>query len=131
MKKIAGMLCMTLLGFAAPAPPATEDDEHTTHHDAAAASTHSGHGKVNSVDSTTGKVNITHNPIKSLKWPKMTMDFTVHDPALLKDIRPGMEVDFELTKMSDGYRIMTITPAKEGLIRRERSAMFTRTGYEP
>ena len=35
----------------------------------------SARGKVNSVDTAAGKVNITHDAIKELKWPKMMMDF--------------------------------------------------------
>lgn len=89
-------------------------DEHDTHHSGAQvaqASTHTGHGTVNMVDAAGGKANITHGPIKSLKWPAMTMDFRVDDSALLKDLKPGMEVDFELAKKEGGYRIVKIGPA--------------------
>ena len=89
-------------------------DEHDAHHSGvqvAQASTHAGHGTVNTVDAAGGKANITHDPIKSLKWPKMTMDFSADDPALLKDLKPGMEVDFELAKKEGGYRIVKIAPA--------------------
>jgi Cu/Ag efflux protein CusF len=79
---------------------------------AASAPAHSAHGKVNSVDAAGGKVNITHDPIKSLKWPKMTMNFTADDPALLKDIQPGMTVDFEIRKMGNQYRITSIAPVQ-------------------
>jgi Cu/Ag efflux protein CusF len=99
------------------APFAQAAEEHMqgtdTHMEqAAAAQSHSVHGKVNSVDAAAGKVNITHDPIKSLKWPKMTMNFTAYDPALLKDIKPGMTVDFEIQKMGNQYRITSITPVQ-------------------
>ena len=86
-------------------------DGHTKH--SADAKMFSAHGKVNSVDTTAGKVNITHDPIKELKWPKMTMDFQTHDPAMLKDIKPGTEVNFLLQKTDGGYQIVKITSAKE------------------
>jgi Cu/Ag efflux protein CusF len=96
------------------APAAFAADDHTNdggdQHQAADAKTFSGHGKVNSVDPAGGKVNLSHDAIKTLKWPKMTMDFTVYDPALLKDIKPGMEVDFELMKMAGTYHITKIAP---------------------
>lgn len=90
------------------------EDEHThasdDQHQSADSKTFLGHGKVNSVDPAAGKVNLTHEPIKTLKWPKMTMDFTVHDAGMLKDIKPGMEVDFELMKMAGTYHITKLTP---------------------
>jgi Cu/Ag efflux protein CusF len=92
--------------FSADEVTRTSGDQHQ----AADPKTFPGHGTVNSVDAAGGKVNLSHDPIKTLKWPKMTMDFTVQDPAMLKDIKPGMEVDFELMKMTSTYRITKITP---------------------
>lgn len=80
------------------------------------APTHAGHGKVISVDSQAGTVKLTHDPMKSLKWPKMTMDFKVHDAAMLKDIKPGTQVDFELMKMDGAYHIMKITPSADSTV---------------
>lgn len=97
-------------------PPASAADEQDAPSDAqkatsTAAATHSGRGKVISVDNLAGTVKLTHDPITSLKWPKMTMDFKAHDPAMLKDLKPGTQVDFELMKMDGGYRIMKISPS--------------------
>lgn len=97
-------------------PPALAADEHDAPGGAnkttsTAAATHNGHGKVVSVDNQAGTVKLTHDPIKSLKWPKMTMDFKAHDPALLRDLKPGTQVDFELMKMGGAYLIMKISPA--------------------
>lgn len=85
--------------------PAIAADEHD------GAVKHAGHGKVISVDIQAGTVKLKHDPIKSLKWPTMTMDFKAHDPAILKDIKPGTEVDFELMKMEGKYHMMNISPA--------------------
>jgi Cu/Ag efflux protein CusF len=98
-----------MLGMAA-LPPASAAAEGDTQ---AAVATHAGHGKVNSVNPEAGTINLTHEPIKSLKWPKMTMDFKAGDPALLKDIKPGAEVDFDLTKTEAGYRITRIAPTRQ------------------
>lgn len=93
--------------------PATAADEPGDSRKAEAGmeATHAGRGKVVSVDSQAGTVKLTHDPIKSLKWPKMTMDFKAHDPAMLKDLKPGVQVDFELMKMGGGYHIMKISPS--------------------
>ena len=74
---------------------------------------HQGQGIVNKMDLDAGKVNITHEAIKSLKWPKMTMDFNVKDKSTLAGVKPGMKIDFELAKFGSGYRITRVVPAKE------------------
>ena len=79
----------------------------------AASQGHQGRGTVNKVDIDAGKVNISHEAIKSLKWPKMTMDFNVQDKSVLAGIKPGMKVNFEIAKAADGYRITRIVPAME------------------
>jgi Cu/Ag efflux protein CusF len=95
--------------------PTLAADEHATHGDGdkAQASTkaiHAGHGKVISVDEHAGTVKLSHDPIKSLNWPKMTMDFKAHDPAMLKDLKPGTQVDFELMKKGNNYHVTKISP---------------------
>ncbi|MFN0039222.1 MAG: copper-binding protein [Burkholderiales bacterium] len=52
---------------------------------APAAATHAGRGKIISVDKQAGAAKLTHDSIKSFKWPKMTMNFKAHDAVLLKD----------------------------------------------
>jgi Cu(I)/Ag(I) efflux system periplasmic protein CusF len=70
------------------------------------------HGVVNSVNAAAGQVNITHDPVESLKWPKMKMNFKARDAALLKDLKPGMTVDFEIEKMGNEYLVTAIAPVK-------------------
>ncbi len=79
---------------------------------AAEGQMHQGHGMVNKVNAQSGKINITHEPIESMGWPRMTMDFNVQDKAELANIKPGMKVDFELMTKGKGYRITKIAPQK-------------------
>lgn len=72
--------------------------------------THHGKGTVNSVDVTTGKVNLSHEPIESLGWKNMTMGFPVQNPALLNNLKPGAQVEFDLQKRGDAYLITSIKP---------------------
>lgn len=72
--------------------------------------THRAQGTVVGVDAQMGKINLSHGPIQSLNWPAMTMSFAVKDAALLKDIQPGMKVDFELEKSDSAYRVISIKP---------------------
>lgn len=79
----------------------------------AAAQNHMGQGVVNKIDLQHKKVNMTHGPIKSLGWPGMTMDFKVKDAAILKGIKPGQKVMFEVVNEGPRmYFVTHITPQK-------------------
>lgn len=74
---------------------------------------HKGKGIVNSVDIKGAKVNLSHEAIPSLNWPKMTMSFKVSDKQGLAKLKPGQLVDFELSEKAQGQYVLTkITPAK-------------------
>lgn len=78
-----------------------------------ATSTHQGRGTVNSVDAKSGKVNLDHEPIQSLNWPGMTMDFDVQNKAALTKLKPGQKVSFKLIEVRKGkYVISEITVLK-------------------
>ena len=77
------------------------------------AQTHRGQGTVNSIDVAAGKLNLTHEPIASLGWKGMTMDFSVQNPALLKNLKSGAPVEFELQKTGRAYLITRITPLEQ------------------
>lgn len=68
--------------------------------------THHGIGVIRSIDWSSATITLAHEPIASLKWPAMTMDFRVGDPALLQSVKPGQTIGFTLTEQADGgYRI--------------------------
>lgn len=71
------------------------------------AATHQGRGTVNSVDTQTGKVNLNHEPIQSLNWPGMTMDFDVQDKAALTKLKPGQKVAFKLIEARRGKYVIS------------------------
>lgn len=102
--------------FAFASIPGYADDTDSTQKDIAhkaATQVHQGRGIVNKLDLDAGKVNISHEAIASLKWPKMTMDFKVQEKSALAAVKQGMKVEFELAKFADGYRITSMVPAKE------------------
>jgi len=57
---------------------------------------HGGTGKVTAIDAVKGRVEIDHDPIRSLKWPRMTMEFVVEDKAALAKLKKGDPVEFEM-----------------------------------
>jgi Cu(I)/Ag(I) efflux system membrane fusion protein len=80
---------------------------------AAAPAMHRGRGKVTGIDAAKGRIELDHEPIPSLRWPGMTMEFTVADRAALARLRKGDAVEFELLGEpgADGdYRIERFLP---------------------
>ena len=57
---------------------------------------HGGSGTVIDADAAKASVRLEHGPIPSLKWPSMTMPFTVADRKQLAGVKPGDTVEFEL-----------------------------------
>jgi len=73
---------------------------------------HRAQGIVSAVDAGGGTVEIAHGAIPSLQWPAMTMTFKVRDKALLRDIKPGQAVAFELAPGAAGeFVVERIAPA--------------------
>ncbi len=101
---LAGLLALTSPWFARAA-----EAEHGGHHAApAAGETHTGKGLVKWVDAAAGEIDLRHEPMPSLKWPAMTMTFKAHDAALLKGLKEGDRVEFDIVKMGDEYHITRI-----------------------
>jgi Cu/Ag efflux protein CusF len=69
-------------------------------------------GTVNSVDPAGHKINVSHQPIPSIGWPAMTMDFPVAPSVDLSHVKPGSRVDFSLQKGRGGmYEVDSLQPA--------------------
>lgn len=62
--------------------------------------THSGQGKVESIDKD--EIILSHGPIASLGWGDMTMGFMLAPGSVPKDIKVGDTVTFELRALKDG-----------------------------
>ncbi len=57
-------------------------------------------------------VTVTHEPVASLKWPAMTMDFAFANTALAAGAKPGSRVEFEFVERRPGeYVITSVKPA--------------------
>jgi len=73
--------------------------------------THLAKGTVKAVDAQAGTVTLAHEPIKSLKWPAMTMKFKVRDKAVVDRLAlaQGGRVEVEFEQRGKDY---VITKAK-------------------
>lgn len=67
---------------------------------AQAAAEHMAEGTLNSIDTATGMVNISHGPVASAGWPGMTMSFKLADPDAASALTPGQRVQFHFTIQS-------------------------------
>jgi Cu(I)/Ag(I) efflux system membrane fusion protein len=66
------------------------------------AASHQAEGKLDAIDAQGGTVTITHGPVASLKWPAMTMDFTLANAALLGSLKPGATVSLTFVERKPG-----------------------------
>ena len=106
------MIIPAALIAAAAAAPAAPQGMHghmsVSGKEETAAATHKGKGVIQKVDPSTGKVTVKHEAIQSLGWPAMTMAFDVKDKSMLKDVKPGQDVDFTFSQEGNRYVIATI-----------------------
>ena len=70
---------------------------------------HEGDAKVVAVDLAAATVTLAHQPIASLKWPAMTMDFALGDAAWAKQLKPGAKVHFWFEERGEGEWTITKT----------------------
>ena len=73
----------------------------------AAAAGHPGEGTLTAIDAESGSVTISHQPIASLKWPAMKMDFMLANPSLVSGLKPGAAISFEFVERSPGEWVIT------------------------
>src|SRR6266571_5186609 len=72
------------------------------------AKSHKGVGTVKKVDAAAGTVTIAHGPILTMKWPAMSMTFTVKDKALLGKFSQDKKVEFEFVEQGSNYVITSV-----------------------
>lgn len=100
------LLAAVLAAFAA-SPAAQHDHKMAppSKTEGAAAQTHTAVGVVKSVDAAKGTVTIAHEPVESLRWPRMTMAFKPQDKKQLEQLKPGQKVEFQFVQRGKDYVI--------------------------
>ncbi|MBS0362908.1 MAG: copper-binding protein [Proteobacteria bacterium] len=68
-----------------------------------------GTGVVTAVDPAGGTVTLKHDPIPSLGWPSMTMDFKAA-PALIARMKVGQKIAFDV---NEGHGVPEITGLRQ------------------
>ena len=59
-------------------------------------------GTVNSIDRAAGTINVSHEPVESLGWPSMTMQFRLADTDAASAVEPGQQIEFRFTTEEGG-----------------------------
>ena len=69
-------------------------------------------GTVKKVDTAQGKLTVDHGPIKNLDMDAMTMVFRAGDPAMLKGLKAGTKVKFDVDRVNGQLTVTKLQPAK-------------------
>lgn len=111
MKKLIGIIVLLLVCVASPPlaaqPMAGMEAQKKTEH-----ASHQGTGKVLSLDHAKLRIKLAHEPIKSLGWSAMAMDFSVAKASLLDGLKEGDTVQFELGKTKPEELVWVIVKIK-------------------
>jgi Cu(I)/Ag(I) efflux system membrane fusion protein len=68
---------------------------------------HHAEGRLEDIALKAGTVSVHHQPIPSLKWPAMTMDFVLANPSLVAGIKPGAQISIEIVERKPGEWVIT------------------------
>jgi RND family efflux transporter MFP subunit len=90
-------------GFAAPQAGPTGAAQGA----AASAVGHRAQGTIESIDAKAGTVTLAHGPVPALKWPAMTMEFVLANPALAARVKAGSAVSVEFVERKPGEYVIT------------------------
>jgi Cu(I)/Ag(I) efflux system protein CusF len=105
MKRVALVLLAAALAAPAFAQSSMKGMDMKTE---AAATAHKASGVVTRVDPEKSKVTIKHGPVQTLKWPPMTMAFTVKDKAVLDKLKKDQKIDFEFVQQGKDYVLTSV-----------------------
>jgi Cu/Ag efflux protein CusF len=72
------------------------------------AAVHKTTAVVKAMDPAKGTVTLAHEPVKSLKWPAMTMGFSVQDQTLFDKLAVGKKVDVEFKREGSNYVVTAV-----------------------
>lgn len=74
--------------------------------DAPKAVSHQATGTLDALGAN-GAVTVTHGPVPSLKWPGMTMEFTLANPAVASGVKAGSPISFDFVERKPGEWVIT------------------------
>jgi membrane fusion protein, copper/silver efflux system len=94
----------SLMRMSKPEPDKTGVTDTST----MAGKTVTGSGVIRAINSAQGTINLQHEPIETLGWPSMNMDFQLAGDVSLDGLHVDDRVMFTLEEVGDRYRITSI-----------------------
>jgi Cu(I)/Ag(I) efflux system protein CusF len=77
-------------------------------HGARAAKTGKGVGRITAIDFKANTLTIKHGPIPAVNWPAMTMTFTANPPLLLKGLKVGQKIGFDMKTQGMAAEVISV-----------------------
>lgn len=112
--KLIQLISITLFGVLISSPAVADKNHH--HEEMKTVKAHKQakvKGVINKIDPSNKLLNVTHEPVKELGWPKMTMDLPVTSKVDLSQLNIGDSVHFILKQGRDKkFRIIKVMKAK-------------------
>ena len=99
---LAILISLPLAASQLPGKTASASEAQPTHHAT---------GLIESIDPRNRRVTVAHDPVPSLRWPSMSMDFALKDGWSAVGLQPGDRVSFELTPSGADYVIVSLEKA--------------------
>jgi Cu(I)/Ag(I) efflux system periplasmic protein CusF len=69
-------------------------------------------GQVTKIDESAGKITIRHGPVKKFDMDAMNMVFRVKDAAMLKAVKTGEKIKFDIDRINGQFTVIKIEKAK-------------------
>lgn len=69
-----------------------------------------GTGVITAIDPKTAKLTIQHEPIPAVGWPAMTMAFKANPPTLLRGLRVGQRIGFDVKIQGMAAEVTAVRP---------------------
>lgn len=69
-------------------------------------------GEITKIDESASNITIRHGPIKKLDMDGMTMVFRVEEPAMLKTVKVGDKIKFDVERVKGQFTVTKIEKAK-------------------
>jgi Cu(I)/Ag(I) efflux system protein CusF len=77
---------------------------------APAVKTGKGVGVITAIDPKAAKLTIKHGPIPTVGWPAMSMTFAATPPALLKGLKVGQRIAFDVRTKGGAGEVTAVRP---------------------
>jgi Cu/Ag efflux protein CusF len=108
MKRLA--VAVLFASLALPAMAQMKDMEMKMEKGAKKSEVKSHHaiGVVKSANAEKGTVSVDHEPVASMKWPAMNMNFKAKDKKALQGLKPGQKIEFDFEQHGKDYVITRV-----------------------